>query len=92
MKTTGNKFTFTHDERLKPCPFCGGTAVLINLVEDVYWVGCEQCPTRAHYGKPKDEAVALWNRRDEKQIIDGFMDLPISSSALRDIAIKKLMN
>lgn len=53
---------------LKPCPFCGGKAKYIQIMAktergyaDV--VQCIECFAGTRYGKDKDEAFALWNRR-----------------------------
>lgn len=56
------------DKQLKPCPFCGGKA---ELVDTGYWssVMCEQCKAVSksfnHSGKhcSADKAIEAWNRR-----------------------------
>ncbi len=51
-------------EKLKPCPFCGGEAVLIsNKEEQLYSVECKNCDcgTCDHLGA--EIAVEAWNRR-----------------------------
>lgn len=54
-------------ERLKPCPFCGGTDVEINHITpgwtDDYWrVGCPDCGAWIEC-QTEDEARDGWNRR-----------------------------
>ena len=64
-------------DELKPCPFCGGTAEVINLVENfkriigVEYRGCgADIVTFPDSYKPEPvevtirDAVARWNRRD----------------------------
>lgn len=56
---------------LKPCPFCGGRAVLYTsqVAEDavVAFIVCESCGTETEKFEdtyaPKDDAVAAWNLR-----------------------------
>ena len=54
-------------DNLKPCPFCGGAAKLID--QEPYgnpFVMCDndECEVHCHVdGKTQDEAAALWNRR-----------------------------
>ena len=49
---------------LKPCPFCGGEA---KLVEKVYsWVSCPKCAVHTFSTPNKSEAIAAWNRRSQR--------------------------
>ena len=69
---TGRK---TMSDKLKPCPFCGGEAYIIEVEPHTHkiaiWVPdsvgecfieCTNC-TRAMSANTKDEAIAAWNRR-----------------------------
>lgn len=59
---------------LKPCPFCGHEAMLLNVFDtDIFVVGCTEdnlCPGYAgklspwYYGK--ELAVIKWNRRESE--------------------------
>ncbi len=61
--------------KLKPCPFCGGKAVLraanYSVFEDSYQkatIECECCGIRTPYmnhflEKEREMLVSLWNRR-----------------------------
>jgi hypothetical protein len=63
-------------EALKPCPFCGQTAKLIKhevdycrYAEPYYDVGCTNsdcylCDGAEWQFKTPEEAVELWNKRD----------------------------
>lgn len=71
-------------DELKPCPFCGGEAVVTkhhNRFTDWYLCSCPKChisQTGSEYGF-RFEAVEAWNRRadhlaleaETTQIIDG---------------------
>ena len=60
------------DEELKPCPFCGREAMLLNVAgTDIYVVGCSDdnlCPGYAGKLAPwyfgKELATVMWNRRE----------------------------
>lgn len=56
-------------EKLKPCPFCGGEAWVIQILEDLYAVECRKCWTRkGTYQPTKAEAIEAWNRRAERTV------------------------
>lgn len=46
---------------LKPCPFCGGEAVL--YVGECSFVKCHSCDAESFHGELLDEVVSAWNRR-----------------------------
>ena len=55
-----------HREPLKPCPFCGGDAEIINTQPYVYYVRCKICKGCSNeFGVP-NVAIEKWNRRVEK--------------------------
>jgi Lar family restriction alleviation protein len=53
-------------EKLKPCPFCGGEA---EVIDGTGWVGqavhCTECPANVYGFEEEDQSVAAWNRRPE---------------------------
>lgn len=53
-------------EKAFACPFCG-CEPLIDEIDGMYRIGCNNmnCGMAAYtaYRKPKDEAIAIWNRR-----------------------------
>ena len=54
------------DERVKPCPFCGGEAEFIKahfFGGDQYACRCVDCVAQSAFCWTKKEAVAEWNRR-----------------------------
>lgn len=54
------------DTKLKPCPFCGGEAIVYEDNEyDKYSIGCKNCCDCEPITKwtRKKEAIALWNTR-----------------------------
>ena len=54
-------------EELKPCPFCGGKAVLGDLgFEDrEYYVVCKKCGAETIISRYPERVIDLWNRRTE---------------------------
>ena len=61
------------NEKLKPCPFCGGEAHLINNNDymtahkpnDIYYVMCLNCRAKTNffYTDDEQEAINAWNTR-----------------------------
>ena len=52
-------------EKLKPCPFCGGDARLLDGLGE-YWVFCV-CRSSGPLCSSKDEAIRKWNTRHTEQ-------------------------
>ncbi len=48
------------DQKLKPCPFCGGEARIDKLYENEWYVYCPKC--ERHYDT-EQEAIENWNAR-----------------------------
>ena len=61
-----NRKESTMDEKLLPCPFCGGRPKII-LHASCYIISCQDCPGSIIMGpyQTKNEAVKAWNRRAE---------------------------
>ena len=49
------------EDRLKPCPFCGGKARL--SIDEVSWIYCEECCAETDCFDRKEEAIEAWNTR-----------------------------
>lgn len=57
----------SEEKIVKPCPFCGGEAWVIQILEDLYAVECRKCWTRTGTYQPTEaEAIEAWNRRAER--------------------------
>ena len=69
------------DERIKPCPFCGGEAEMMGYKR--YWVACMECGAeRAGAHETKAEAIKTWNTRKPMERIverleERYNDIPI---------------
>lgn len=58
------------NEKLKPCPFCGGEASFMRYgVSGLYGVGCESCSINFDGGQSKIYAKQRWNTRANCQKI-----------------------
>lgn len=58
--------TFIDDDiELKPCPFCGSTAGLYVSYEGRYAVRCNYCRIGTTLMKNEQDAIELWNHREE---------------------------
>ena len=55
-----------NSEELKPCPFCGGEAEIVEdrlYGEDYYAGRCRSCAATSIFEFTKEEAMTEWNRR-----------------------------
>ena len=53
-------------ETLKPCPFCGGDEVIVQLDPGffpMFYVGCHNCGGSATYCEKREDAIEAWNGR-----------------------------
>lgn len=50
---------------LKRCPFCGGTEIIVDNDQGLYFVYCEQCVCQTTLYRDKENAIEAWNRRTE---------------------------
>lgn len=55
-------------EELKPCPFCGSEGKPRRVFQDWWKVRCtnKECGGNIRRFKTKEEALAAWNRRSER--------------------------
>jgi len=54
------------DEKLKPCPFCGGEAAVKSRTAYDYVIMCRDCYVNDesnNWSQTKEEAIDAWNRR-----------------------------
>ena len=52
------------DTKLKPCPFCGGKAEMLNYSKNEWLVYCPACDGMVErWRKTEEEAVEQWNTR-----------------------------
>ena len=56
------------DTELKPCPFCGGKATIMenNHYTDMWTVMCKNCYSEIDRYHTKESAIEAWNRRENK--------------------------
>lgn len=56
------------DTELKPCPFCGGRAVLQenNHYTDVWSAMCRNCYSESDRYHTIESAIEAWNRRENQ--------------------------
>lgn len=51
-------------DELKPCPFCGGEAMLFDAVGEM-WASCKTCLASSRMHSDPIKAAAAWNARAE---------------------------
>ena len=67
----------TLNNTLKPCPFCGGEANVIEHrfhgLDSSYGVRCKECKAETHqFYESEEKAIEAWNRRagEEGKILE----------------------
>lgn len=50
-------------DELKPCPFCGGTAIMRELPYRMFFVHCDSCRVETDCEDSPEDATNVWNRR-----------------------------
>lgn len=64
------------EEKLAPCPFCGGIANAPEFYGEsktAKFINCRDCGAniyRAHPGENDEVLIAAWNRRDELEVAE----------------------
>ena len=51
------------NDSLKPCPFCGGHAIVDGCDETLWIVICKKCDASIGYKETEQEAIEAWNSR-----------------------------
>lgn len=54
--------------RLKPCPFCGSSLIILYHKTDLPWIQCLECLASTSCGHTEEEAIEAWNRRVDKEV------------------------
>jgi Lar family restriction alleviation protein len=49
--------------QLKPCPFCGGTALRMGGKWELSYIRCADCWAQTNLSRTQEEAEEAWNRR-----------------------------
>ncbi len=63
------------DDKLKPCPFCGGEAEMTgSCFAEIYHIDCSECGFGTCDFTIKSEATEKWNRRIKKVEGDEMTD------------------
>ena len=63
---TGKERGRMSEIKLKPCPFCGGEAEILN-VDDRYTARCRSCFCGTGEYKDPERASETWNRRADNE-------------------------
>ena len=61
-------------DKLKPCPFCGGEAIIEGCDDTLWSVICKKCAASIDYNETKQEAIEAWNRRVQPSFTPDELD------------------
>ena len=87
------------NDSLKPCPFCGGHAIIDGCDDTLWIVICNECNASIDYKETECEAIDAWNSRvqptftpDEIDIIARYMRQDFDGNGALERAILKKCN
>lgn len=60
--------------KLKPCPFCGGHAIIDGCDDTLWSVICNKCDASIGYKETEREAIEEWNLRIEPTFTPDELD------------------
>jgi Lar family restriction alleviation protein len=70
------------DDGLKPCPFCGGTNILMRDVSGLFgksaytrtyhYMQCRDCMSQTGYHGTKPKSIGAWNRRVPQTAVNQY--------------------
>lgn len=52
-------------EKLKDCPFCGGTGIVQYTYNGTWVVTCAKCKVMTPHKNEKGKAIEIWENRNE---------------------------
>lgn len=86
-------------DKLKPCPFCGGTPIVSGCDDTLWSVICKKCAASIDYNETKQDAIIAWNSRvqptftpDELDLIARYMRQDFDGNGALERAIIKKCN
>ena len=67
------------ENKLLPCPFCGGNKVRISRSEGMnyepyYFVYCHKCAAEGPFKSIESEAITAWNTRSRPEAVKRLME------------------
>lgn len=75
-----------NNNKLKPCPFCGGEAELYQTYNGCYQVECHKCGARSCIEKKKENVISNWNMRSTTEIKSKPMTLDEAIEHCEEVA------
>ena len=83
-------------DKLKPCPFCGGHAIIDGCDDTLWIVICKECNVSIGYKETECEAIDAWNKRvqpmftpDERDAIKEMFEEHFEGKPHEEAIIKK---
>ena len=62
------------NDKLKPCPFCGGEAFFREIVEYGVKVVCKNCWNESKFYHDEIDAIIAWNKRTQPTFTSDELD------------------
>lgn len=79
------------NNKLKPCPFCGGEAELYQSYCGYYQIECHQCSARSCTAVEKESVISNWNMRSTTEIKSKTMTLDEAIEYCEEVTIKNCL-
>lgn len=80
-----------NNNKLKPCPFCGGEAELYQTYNGCYQVECHKCGARSCIEKKKENVISNWNMRSTTERKSKTMTLDEAIEYCEEVTTKNCL-
>lgn len=80
------------NEKLKPCPFCGGKAKLYGRNVGMYWHMCRKCGASTKQSPTEFDAIIAWNKRANSEKPNLSCSEKANNSKLKFSDLKRMVD
>lgn len=80
-----------NEVKLKPCPFCGGEAGIIDIYGK-YAVSCKECNAKAETAGTMDGAAKAWNKRNGHQTYREYFEEQFPRDAFPEADVESIID
>lgn len=80
-----------NEVKLKPCPFCGGQAGIIDIYGR-YAVSCKECDAKTETANTMGDAAKAWNKRNGHQTYREYFEEQFPRDAFPEADVDEIIS